>query len=251
MKTIVIWSRKGGVGKTATVHALGAALMQRKKKVLFVDCDAQGNLSLSMAADEEAPGMYEVLADGESIENVIQTTPGGKICGSSEELQMNIKVSPYRLKEELQTISKKFDYCIIDCAANLGMVTINCLVAADKIIIPVEADLFSIQGIPRIIKPLEEVRSNYDAKADISGFLVTRYNNRSNINKMNLETLKTIAEIQHTKVYKTPIRECVAVKEAKQMQQSIFVYAPKSNAAADYTDFVKEFLNEKETISNG
>ncbi len=245
MKTIVIWSRKGGVGKTATAHALGAALMQRNKRVLFVDCDGQSNLSLSLAADEEAVSMYEVLAENEPIKKAIQTTPGGKICGATESLLDSIKAAPDRLKSELAKVSKDFDYCIVDTPAALGIITINCLVAADKVIIPVETDLFSIQGIPRILETLEEIRQSYDTKAKIGGFLVTRYSNRSNINKMNLESLKAIAKVQHTKVYKTPIRECIAVKEAKQMQQSIFEYAPKSNAAVDYNGFVEEFLNDK------
>lgn len=246
METIVIWSRKGGVGKTATAHALGSALMQRKKRVLFLDCDGQCNLTLSLAADEDASGMYEVFADNIALGKAIQTTPGGKICGANEMLQtISEGIEPDRLKRKLAQVGKEFDYCVIDTPAALGIVTINCLVAADKIIIPVEADLFSIQGIPRIIETLEAIRSNYKTKAKISGFLVTRYNNRSNLNKMNLESLKAIARVQHTKVYKAPIRECIAVKEAKQMQQSIFEYAPKSNAAVDYDEFVREFLNDK------
>lgn len=245
MRTIIVWSRKGGVGKTATAHALGAALMQRNKKVLFMDCDAQSNLTLSLAADEKAANIYDVLAKKMPLEKAIQDAPGGKICSASELLQNPIKADPYTIKNELSTVSKRYDYCVIDCPASLGIVTINCLLAADDIIIPVEPDLFSIQGIPRVILPLEELQTQYKAKAKISGFLVTRYDTRSKINKMNLESLRTIAEVRHTKVYKTPIRECIAIKEAKQMQQSIFTYAPKSNAAADYNNFVDEFLLDK------
>ena len=246
METIVVWSRKGGVGKTATVHALGAALMKRKKKVLFVDCDGQSNLTLTLKADEEAKTMYDVLTKEAKLAQAIQRTECGHICAANEMLQtLDNDLDPEILRKELERESNLYDYCVIDTPAALSKVTINCLIAADKIIIPVEADLYSIQGIPRILETLETVKKGFNTRAKISGFLVTRYSGRSNLSRQNLESLKNIAKNKGTKVFDTPIRECIAIKEAKQQQKDIFAYAPKSNAAIDYDSFVNEFLKSK------
>lgn len=245
MKTIVIWSRKGGVGKTATAHALGAALMKKGAKVLFIDCDGQCNLSLALKAEEDNNSMFEVLNGAIKINQAIQKNECGDICGASELLQtINEELEPDFLIKELREISNIYDYCVIDTPAALGMITINCLIAANEIIIPVEADLFSMQGIPRILEALQTIKRNYYTKAHISGFLVTRYNGHTNLSRQNLESLKQIAESQGTKVFNTPIRECIAVKEAKQEQKDIFTYAPRCNAAIDYSEFINEFLQE-------
>lgn len=246
METIVIWSRKGGVGKTATAHALGAALMKRKKRVLFIDCDGQSNLTLTMKADEEARTMYEVFTKEAKLAQAIQKTECGHICAANEMLQtLDNDLEPDILLKELERESSLYDYCVIDTPAALGKITINCLIAADKVIIPVEADLYSIQGIPRILETLETIKKSFNTRAKISGFLVTRYSNRSNLSRQNLESLRSIAKSQGTKVFNTPIRECIAVKEAKQQQKDLFTYAPKSNAALDYDDFVNEFLKSR------
>lgn len=245
MKTIVIWSRKGGVGKTATAHALGAALMKQGQKTLFIDCDGQCNLTLTLNAAEERNNMFDVFTGQTSIENAIQEQEGGDIIAASELLQtINEDLEPDFLINELKKLREIYDYCIIDTPAALGMITINCVIAANEIIIPVEADLYSMQGIPRIMESLETIKRNYYTKAHISGFLATRYNGHTNIGRQNLESLKQIAKSQGTKVFNTPIRECTAVKEAKQEQKDIFTYAPKSNAAKDYSEFINEFLQE-------
>ncbi len=245
METIVVWSRKGGVGKTATVHALGSALQKRKKKVLFIDCDGQGNLTLTMRADEDEKTMFDVFNQEEKLSQVIQETESGHICAANEMLQtLDNDLEADILKKELKKVSSSYDYCVIDTPAALGKVTINCLLAADKIIIPVEADLYSAQGIPRITDTIESLKKSFNTRLQISGFLVTRYSNRTNLNRQNLESLKQIAKAEGTKTFNTPIRECIAIKEAAQMQTDIFSYAPRSNAAIDYDNFVKEFLKK-------
>ena len=250
METVIILSRKGGVGKTATAHALGAALMQRKKKVLFIDADGQSNLTLTMKADEEQSNLYDVLSKESTISKAIQKTEGGYIIPGAEMLHaadVTLKGNDknYLLRDALKEINKQFDYCIIDTPAALGIVTMNCLIAADKIIVPLQADIYSLQGISRITEALETVQKNCSSKAKISGFLVTRHNPRTVLSNQMIADLERIAKNLGTKVYKSKIRECTAIKEAALQQTDIFSYAPKSNAAYDYNEFVKEFLKQK------
>lgn len=250
METVIILSRKGGVGKTATAHALGAALMKRKKSVLFIDADGQSNLTLTMKADEDQSNFYDVLSKESTIKKAIQKTEGGYIIPGNELLQaadITLKGSDkqFILREVLKEVSKEFDYCIIDTPAALGVVTMNCLIAADKIIVPLQADIYSLQGIARMVEALRVAQRNCGSKAKISGFLVTRYNARTVLSKQLLEDLEKIAKKLNTRVYKSQIRECTAIKEAALQQTDIFSYAPGSNAAKDYEGFVDEFLKQK------
>lgn len=250
METVIVLSRKGGVGKTATAHALGAALMKRKKRVLFIDADGQCNLTLTMKADEGQSNLYDVLSKESTIKKAIQKTEGGYIIPGNEALQavdVTIKGSDKNiiLREALKGVSNDFDYCIVDTPAALGVVTMNCLIAADKIIVPLQADIYSLQGISRMVEALEMVKENCGSKAKISGFLVTRYNARTVLSKQMLEDLEKIAKRLNTRVYKSQIRECTAIKEAALQQTDIFSYAPGSNAAKDYAKFVEEFIKQK------
>lgn len=250
METVIVLSRKGGVGKTATAHALGAALMERKKRVLFIDADGQSNLTLTMKADEEQSNLYDVLSKESTIKEAIQETENGYIIPGNEMLHaadITLKGANKSLilKEALKEVSRQFDYCIIDTPAALGIVTMNCLAAADKIIVPLQADIYSLQGISRMMEAVETVRANCGSKAKISGFLLTRYNPRTTLSKQMLEDLEKIAKRLKTKVFDSKIRECTAIKEAALQQTDIFSYAPGSNAASDYREFVEEFLKQK------
>lgn len=248
MKTIIVLSRKGGTGKTTTVHALGAGLMKQGKKVLFVDMDGQANLTLIFGADENKPNAYDLLCNGVAIRQTIQQTaqgdiiPGNELLHASEKFLDGVK-DTFKLASALEEIKKQYDYCVIDTPAALGMVTMNCIIASNKIIVPVQADLFSLQGIPRIIDTLETVKEQCGERRKIDGFLLTRYNPRITISKSIHNDLLEIARNSKTKVYQTTIRECSALKEAELMQQSIFEYAPRCNGAKDYEAFINEFVN--------
>ena len=250
METVIILSRKGGVGKTATAHALGAALMQRGKRVLFIDADGQCNLTLSMKADENQTNFYNVISQECSIKEAIQETENGYIIPGNEMLQV-VDVSAGEskeqliLKEALKEVRKDFDYCIIDTPAALGTITLNCLIAADRIIIPLKADVYSLQGISRMINALEVARKSCGSKAKISGFLLTMYNSRTGLYKFITEELEKTAKELKTIVYESKIRKCIAIEEAALNQTDIFSYAPRSNAAIDYQNFVDEFVNQK------
>ena len=246
MKTITVLSRKGGTGKSCTCHALGSWLRLQGKRVLFVDMDGQANLTLAIGADENAPGAYDVLCKRAKIGAAIQQTAQGDILAGNELLhtldkELNGVEATFILSKALEDVRRLYDYCIIDTGAALGMATLNSVVAANRILVPLQADLFSLQGISRITAALETAKEQCGESRKIDGFLLTRYNPRTAISKSILEDLEQMAKPLQAKVY-TPIRECTAVKEAVLQSQSIFEYAPRSNAAKDYEAFIAEFI---------
>lgn len=247
MKTIAIISRKGGVGKTATAQALGAGLVKRGKKVLFIDLDSQANLTFTTGAKFGQTNSLDILTGEATAEEAIQSTKQGDIIASCENLAgadiiLTDTGKEYRLKEALEPLKRKYDYAIIDTPAALGTLTVNALTAADFAIIPVQAEIFSVQGIGQLKNTLENVRKYCNKQLKVKGVLITRYNGRATLSQDMQDNLNEAAKQLKTALFSTPIRECISVKEAQAMQQDIFSYAPKSNAAKDYDLFVDEFL---------
>lgn len=254
MEVIAIINRKGGVGKTATAHALGAGLMRRGYKVLFIDLDSQTNLSFGIEANMAAPNSMDLLTGEATASEAIQNTLQGDAIPGSEALAGADAIidgtgKEYRLKEALDGL--KYDFVIIDTPAQLGTLTINALTAANSVVIPVQADIDSLQGIGQLNKAITAVKKYCNSALQIRGILITRYNSRAVISRDMQSNLADVAQQLHTKLYSTPIRECSAVKEAKASRQDIYTYAPRSNAAKDYEAFLAEFLAQKGKGTNG
>lgn len=244
MEVVAIVNRKGGVGKTATAQALGAGLARKKKKVLYIDLDSQTNLSYGLGADPEELNSMDVLTGEATAAEAIQHTPQGDVIAGSEALAgadaaIDGTGKEYRLKEAIDGL--QYDYIIIDTPAQLGTLTVNALTAANSVVIPVQAEVYSLQGIGQLSKTIEAVKKYCNRDLYIRGILITRYNGRAVISKDMQSNLKDAAEQLKTKLYSTPIRECVSIKEAQAIQQDIYTYAPRSNAAKDYEAFIKEF----------
>lgn len=249
METIAIVNRKGGVGKTATAHALGAGLASRGYKILFIDLDSQCNLSYDLGT---APGLSisDVLTGSCTAQEAIQHTEGGDILPASASLALADTVldqtgKEYRLKEALEPIKDSYDYIIIDTPPALGILTVNALTACDSAIIPAQAEVHSLQGIGLLNSTIEAVKKYTNPALTIRGILLTRYNKRTIISQDMKQILEATAGELGTKVFATPIRECTAIKEAQAKQASIFDYAPKSNAAADYSALIEDILKER------
>lgn len=245
MEVIAVLSRKGGVGKTATAQALGAGLRRRGKRVLYIDLDSQTNLSYGVGADPAQFNSMDVLTGKVKARDAIQHTEQGDVIAGSEDLAgadvvITQNGKEYRLKEALSGLN--YDFVVIDTPAALGTLTVNALTAANGVIIPVQADIFSLQGIGLLQQAVERVKARCNTGLKIEGILITRYNARAVISRDMQENLADIAKHLSTCVYTYPIRECISIKEAQAMQQDIFSYAPKSNAAKDYEAFVKEFM---------
>lgn len=246
-KAIAVINQKGGVGKSTTALAIGAGLSLKGYAVLFIDLDAQGNLSYTLGAETKGYNAMGVLERPETAKEEIQHTPQGDIIASSPKLAGADKLleetgKEYRLKEALESLQGAYDYIIVDTPPALGILTINALTACTGAIIPAQADIYSLQGISQLNSTIETVRKYCNPSLSIMGIVLTRFNGRSIIRREVAEMLERTAEQLHTKLYSSKIRECTALVEAQATKQNIYSYAPRSNASADYKALVDEIL---------
>lgn len=243
---LTITQQKGGTGKTTTAHAIAAGLSQRKgNKTLLIDLDPQGNLTYTLNADTAKPGTLELLTRQATAAEVIQHTPAGDIITGGQMLATIDQLltqtgKEHRLSEQLKPIQGEYTHIIIDTPPALGTLTINALTAADSVIIPCTADAYSLQATGQIADTINTVKQYCNPRLQIAGILITRYNPRQVITRDITELLEQAAAALNTKVFKTRIREAVAIREAEASQQDIFSYSPKSNATLDYKNLIKE-----------
>ncbi len=247
MRIITIALQKGGTGKSTTAHALGQGLQQQGFRVLFVDVDPQGNLSSTMAAEAGRPTAYDVLTKKTTAQEATQQTAQGAIIPASPQLSgADLEITQtgkeYRLKEALRPIRNKYDFCIIDTPPALGTLTINALTAATEVIIPVQADTYSIHGITQLYSTISAVKEYCNSDLRVEGILITRYNNRTILSRDLADIIDSTAQQLGTKLFKTTIREGIAIKEAQARREPLYSYAPASNPAKDYQDFIVEYL---------
>ena len=246
-KALAVINQKGGVGKSTTALAIGAGLILKGYSVLFIDLDAQGNLSYTLGADTNGYNAMGVLERPETAKEEIQHTSQGDIIASSPKLAGADKLleetgKEYKLKEALESLQGTYNYIIVDTPPALGILTINALTACTGAIIPAQADIYSLQGIAQLNSTVETVKKYCNPSLSIMGIVLTRYNGRSIIRREVAEMLERTAEQLHTKLYSSKIRECTALVEAQATKQSIYSYAPRSNATADYKALVDEIL---------
>lgn len=248
MKTLAIVNQKGGVGKSTTAAALAGGLTACGYKVLSIDLDAQGNLSHTLRASDSARrSILEVLIGELSINDAVQPTYCGDLLPASRSLSgadafLSDTGKEYRLKEAIDSINKKYDYIIIDSPPALGIATVNALTAAGTAIIPAQADIYSLQGVEQLAGTIGTVKRYCNPGLTIDGILLTRYSPRSILSREVQELMVQLAEKLGTRLYKSTIREAVAVKEAQISRQSLFEYAPCANVTEDYRGFMAEAL---------
>ena len=248
MITAVI-NQKGGVAKSTTVQSMGAGLQRKGYKVLLLDMDSQGNLSLSVGADKSRgiPSILEVLTNELPITDAIQTIRGTDIVPATISLAgidmvLNEMGKEYRLKEAVAPIKDKYDFILIDTPPALGILSFIALMCADNVVVPAEADVYSIEAVGQLSNTINAVKQYTNKDLSIVGILLTRYSGRAIISKALKDMIDTTAQCLNTKLFDAKIRECIAIKEAKAQKQDIFSYAGSSNAAIDYGAFVAEYL---------
>lgn len=251
MKEVIsVINQKGGVGKSTTALAIGAGLTLKGYKVLLVDLDAQGNLTYNLNGKDKEKTSFEVLTGEATAKDAIIKTSSGDLIPASPalarvETQMPKVSKENRLKEVLGTIKNKYDYIILDTPPALSLLTINALTASNSVIIPATADLFSLQGLGQLSQTIKAVKEHLNQSLKIKGIVLTQHNPRTVLTRDITELFNDTAKQLNTKVYKTKIRNCIAIREAQAMLQNIFEYAPKSNASIDYTNLIEEILKEK------
>lgn len=247
MKIIAIINQKGGVGKSTTAFTLASGLKNKGYKTLCIDMDAQGNLSYTANANDDLLTIYDLLAEDADINQAIQHTKNFDLIASSKALSgadgfITDIGKEYKLKEILESVKNNYDYIIIDTPPALGILTVNALTACDSVIIPAQADIYSLQGIEQLSKTIQPIKKYCNDKLKIDGILLTRYSPRAILSREVAEIANDLAQNLNTKVFKSTIREAIAVKESQINKQSLFDYAPNSNVTNDYLNFVNELL---------
>jgi len=249
MRITTVINQKGGVGKTTTAHALATGLTHKGHSVLCVDMDPQGNLSYTMGANTSAAGLYEAMKGEATAGQVIQHTSQGDILPSSlllsaADMEFTATGREWILDSLLKPVKRAYSHIIIDSPPTLGILTINALTAGTDVVIPMGADIYSLQGLSQLHRTILKVRQFCNKDIKVAGLLMTRYNARTILSRDMYDGIAAkAAEVQST-LYNTVIREGVAVKEAQTNQASLFDYAPQSNPAQDYANFIQEYLEQ-------
>ena len=250
MITLTLSNQKGGVAKTSTSNALAAGLYNRNYKVLAVDLDPQCNLSFSCGVDmlNTEKTLFDVFKGNAEVRETIiplklgfDLLPGGLTLAGAD-MDFTQTGREYMLSEALETVSGKYDFCIIDTPPTLGILTVNALTAADYVIVPMTADIYALQGLTQLNGLIQNVRRYCNKGLKIAGILLTRYNDRQIISKTLKTNIGQAAERLSTEVFKTYIREGVAVRETQLLQSDLFTDAPKANVTQDYNNFIDELL---------
>lgn len=246
MTVFAVSSQKGGTGKTSTAAAIATAAHHAGQKALAVDLDPQGSLTHILRGNGNAPGSYEILR-GTPAASVIQRREGFpdlipaslQLAGADAE-NSNRPGRDFLLQGALEPVRGLYDIIVIDTPPTLGTLLVNALTASDGVIIPVQADTFAMQSVYQLTDTIKQVQQYCNKSLTISGVLVTRYSSRTVLARDLKESLESKCSALGVHVFKTPIREGVAIKEAHTLQESLFEYAPRSNPAQDYMQLMAE-----------
>lgn len=252
-KIITLTNQKGGVAKTTTALALAAGLSNKGYHILGVDLDPQSNFALSSGIDtvELDETLFDVFKKNTNANSVVQKSPLGydvlpgglSLAGADMEFVQQTG-RDYMLKEALEELETEYDYVIIDTPPTLGILTANAMTASDSIIVPMCADLYSLQGLSQLNGLIFNVRKYCNKDLKLAGLLITKYHSNQNISKAVSDKIVQIAQELDTKVFDTKIRESVAIREAQLLHSDIFKEAPKANATLDYAQLIDEILAE-------
>lgn len=249
MSTIIaVTNQKGGVGKTTTSSAMIAGLTAHHKKVLGIDLDPQGNLGFSLGIDiDDSATIYDVFKGKVSLTDAIQTTEFGDIVPSNillstAELEFNRSGREFLLKNALEPIKDQYDYIIVDTPPALNILTVNAYVSGDCLIVPMVPEILSLLGISQLKETIDTVKKFYNPNLRVLGILLNKYNQRLNLAREVEEMASQIAEQLETIVFESKIRSSVVVAESPAHGESILSYAPKSNPALDFSNFIEYLL---------
>jgi len=250
-KIIAIANQKGGVGKTTTTVNLAAALGVLEKKVLLIDADPQANASsgLGINVDEVEIGTYQLLEHAATAKEVIVPTnsPNVDLIPAHIDL-VAIEIElvdknnrEYMLKEMLKDIKNDYDYILIDCAPSLGLITLNSLVAADSVIIPIQCEYYALEGLGKLLNTIKSIQKIHNANLDIEGLLLTMYDSRL---RLSNQVVEEVNKHFQDMVFKTIIQRNVRLSEAPSFGESIISYDATSKGAINYINLAHEILKK-------
>ena len=242
-------NQKGGVAKTTSTVNLGAALVEMGKRVLAVDMDPQGNLTMSQGIDPEnlEKSLFDVLVHRLPIEDVIVHSEldvaTSTIDLAGAEMALSSQIGRERaLEKALKPIQERYDYILIDTPPSLGLLTINALAASDGVIVPVQCEYLSLRGLLQLERTLEMIRENINPRVKIQGILATLFDARTLHGREAIEILK---ENFGPLVFKTVVRKTIKFAEAPVQGSSVLKYDPRGKGAEAYRSLAREVLNGK------
>lgn len=251
MRSIAFSNQKGGVAKTTSACAFAVALKNRGYRVLAVDMDPQGNLSDHVNAETETSmTVYELLKRKATPKDVIQHLDVFDIIPASLDLalaenEITQTGKEYRLREVLEPVKEDYDYIVVDTSPSLGTLTIMALTFVDEVIIPSNAEMFSLKGIKTLKTTIDDVRMYTNPKIIIAGILLTEYKKQTNLSKEMGKATQILSDNFDAPLFETRIRISTATGEAQANSLDIFSYKKKSNVAQDYEAFTSEYLKKK------
>ncbi|MDX5423179.1 MAG: AAA family ATPase [Hymenobacteraceae bacterium] len=243
--TVAVINQKGGTGKTTTTINLGSALSKLGKKVLLLDLDPQSNLSYSLAVVSPEASLADVFLGNKSIHDILVQKDGVWIAPGSNDLvdiEISLVSQPEREKflKRILSEAKGFDYVLVDCPPSLSVLTLNALTAAQEVLIPLQMEVLTLQGLDQITKTVQKVKKAFNPKLNVKGVVVVMFDVRR---KLSQEVLEYLRENVQERIFDSQIRLNVRLAEAPSFGKSVLDYDPSSNGAKDYRALAEEFIS--------
>jgi chromosome partitioning protein len=251
-KIITITNQKGGVGKTTTAINLGASLAASKLRVLLVDSDPQGNSTSGLGIEKtpESLTLYNALLGGLPLEQIVlptacdglQIVPADRNLVAANLDLVDLPEREFKLRYALADLRDRYDYILIDCPPALDLLTLNALVAADSVLIPIQCEFFALEGISQLLDTIDKIREGFSHPLKIEGILLTMFDDRTNLTRQVAEDLK---DFFSEEVLSTVIPRTIRLAEAPSYGKPILAYDPRSRGAESYLSLAKEILDNE------
>lgn len=261
-RILALANQKGGVGKTTTAINLGTALAAIGERVLLLDLDPQGNASTGLGIDKKRRSLstYHLLAGAATLADIVKPTavPGLFVAPSTMEL-LGVELEIAQERDRVQRLRRaivdgtaaaidgeRFDYVLIDCPPSLNLITINALVACDAVVVPLQCEFFALEGLSQLLKTVEQVRSNLNARLTIHGVVLTMFDPRNNLAN---QVVADVRQFMGAKVYDTVIPRNVRVSEAPSHGKPVLLYDLRCAGSQAYLKLASEVIQRERTLS--